>query len=402
MGHETRIERPSGSAPRPAPDLDEPHPRPGSVAPCRGRRPGWAPPRMTAGRLSAALRRWLGVVGSAAVLLLPLRSTAGSLDLGASGYGVSFGNSREWTGLRLNLRDEGVRQVRGLNVTLWKSGRRATGVFSGVQLGLVGPEGATLNGLAVGGLGTGAHRALRGVAIAGMGAGAGGDLTGVALAGLGAGAGGDLTGIALAGLGTGTGGDLRGLAAGLVGAGTGGDGWGLILGGIGAGVGHDLHGAALGGVGAGVGGDLTGVVGGLVGAGVGGTLRGLGFGGAGVGAGKDLVGIGLGGLCVGAGGRLCGLAVGLGGVRADEGIQGIALSAISTGAPTQEGICVGLLNGYVFEDFWFRRRNEGTAGLTVGLVNYAPSLRGVQLGLLNYAGNNPRWARLLPLLNAHW
>jgi hypothetical protein len=38
-------------------------------------------------------------------------------------------------------------------------------------------------------------------------------------------------------------------------------------------------------------------------------------------------------------------------------------------------------------------------GLTIGLFNYATHLSGAQLGLLNYAGNNPRFLRLLPGLN---
>jgi len=45
--------------------------------------------------------------------------------------------------------------------------------------------------------------------------------------------------------------------------------------------------------------------------------------------------------------------------------------------------------------------NRETVGLSIGLVNYTAELRGVQIGLLNYARNNPRWLRLLPFLNLH-
>jgi hypothetical protein len=41
-------------------------------------------------------------------------------------------------------------------------------------------------------------------------------------------------------------------------------------------------------------------------------------------------------------------------------------------------------------------------GLVVGLFNRSRRLNGVQLGLLNFAGNNPGWARWLPLVNAHF
>jgi hypothetical protein len=37
-------------------------------------------------------------------------------------------------------------------------------------------------------------------------------------------------------------------------------------------------------------------------------------------------------------------------------------------------------------------------GLAIGIFNYARTLDGVQVGLLNYAGNKSR-LRLLPLLN---
>ena len=40
-------------------------------------------------------------------------------------------------------------------------------------------------------------------------------------------------------------------------------------------------------------------------------------------------------------------------------------------------------------------------GLSIGIFNYARRLFGVQLGLLNYAKNNPVPFRLLPLLNVH-
>jgi hypothetical protein len=40
-------------------------------------------------------------------------------------------------------------------------------------------------------------------------------------------------------------------------------------------------------------------------------------------------------------------------------------------------------------------------GVTIALYNYARVLRGVQLGLLNWAQNNPAPFRLLPLLNLH-
>jgi hypothetical protein len=48
-------------------------------------------------------------------------------------------------------------------------------------------------------------------------------------------------------------------------------------------------------------------------------------------------------------------------------------------------------------------RVEGVQrGLTIGIFNWARELRGVQIGLLNYAGNNEPPFRLVPILNAHF
>jgi hypothetical protein len=41
-------------------------------------------------------------------------------------------------------------------------------------------------------------------------------------------------------------------------------------------------------------------------------------------------------------------------------------------------------------------------GITIGLFNRAEELHGIQIGLLNYAGNNSGIFRWLPILNAHF
>ncbi len=40
-------------------------------------------------------------------------------------------------------------------------------------------------------------------------------------------------------------------------------------------------------------------------------------------------------------------------------------------------------------------------GLSIGLLNRAEELHGVQIGLLNHAGNNSRYP-WLPIINAHF
>jgi hypothetical protein len=39
-------------------------------------------------------------------------------------------------------------------------------------------------------------------------------------------------------------------------------------------------------------------------------------------------------------------------------------------------------------------------GWTIGIVNYARDLRGVQIGVINIARSNPKGTRVLPLFNA--
>jgi hypothetical protein len=49
---------------------------------------------------------------------------------------------------------------------------------------------------------------------------------------------------------------------------------------------------------------------------------------------------------------------------------------------------------------WVYARHE-SHGLSVGLFNYSTELHGVQLGVLNWAGNNRGILKLLPLVNYH-
>jgi hypothetical protein len=40
-------------------------------------------------------------------------------------------------------------------------------------------------------------------------------------------------------------------------------------------------------------------------------------------------------------------------------------------------------------------------GLSIAVFNYAEELNGVQIGVLNIAGNNESGFQILPILNAH-
>jgi len=47
----------------------------------------------------------------------------------------------------------------------------------------------------------------------------------------------------------------------------------------------------------------------------------------------------------------------------------------------------------------FNQASYNMVGLQIGIFNTAGSLHGVQIGVLNYVGDNPKWARILPLVN---
>lgn len=297
-------------------------------------------------------------VSLAVATLLPAQETGRSLDLGIGGVGLSIGDSRQWKGIRLNARDASLERMDGIHVTL---------------LGPRGGRGGDVRGIALGVPATGG-RSLRGVSVALAGFGATESLTGVGAAGLGLGSGGSLRGVHAAGLGIGAGRDVRGVVVGGLGVGSGGDMRGVIVGGLGIAAKDSLRGVSVAGLGIGAGREARGVLVAGLGIGAGELLDGLAVAGLGVGA-RAVRGIAIGGLGVGAH-DLLGLAVSGALVRVvDDGrLRGAAVAPVT----------------------WVQGAQRG---LSVGLVNYAWSLTGVQLGLVNIVRDNPRPRRVLPLVN---
>jgi hypothetical protein len=315
-----------------------------------------------------------------------------SLDLTVHDFGIGIGNSRHIDGLRLNFRDTAPFSAHGVNATIWMPSKEAgdsevdglalglpltgAGRVRGVALGLGAGADKTLDGIGVGILGVGSGGGLRGVHLGGLGAGTGGDVIGIAAGGLGVGAGGSVYGMIVGGLGAGAGGDFTGIGVGGLGVGAGGRLRGIAVGGLGAGAGQGVQGIALGGLGAGSGGDVQGLIAGGLGAGAGGTIQGVAIGGLGVGA-----------------PRIQGLAVGL--AAGGKEVQGVVVApayfhVVENGSFT--GLSVSAFNRVLGEQ----------RGLAIGLVNYASRLNGVQIGLVNWADNNPSGLKVLPVANAHF
>jgi hypothetical protein len=294
------------------------------------------------------------------VFLLPGRVlfAAKSLALPAKTWGVCFGNSPRFNGLRFNVTDEKLDLVNGVNITLWKANdKKASGTVNGLSLGLI-PYAGELNGIQIGLLGPGAKETMRGINLGLIGAGSGSDMVGLNLGGIGVGAGDDLWGINIASLGIGAGANVLGINIGGLGVGAGDDLIGLNLGGLGVGAGKNVIGITIAGLGAGAGDRMAGL-----------TVCGLGAG-APVLEGLTVAGIGLGGK------RISGVSLALGSIQIVENgtYSGLAVSAFNHIKGTMKGVAIGI-------------------------VNYAYRLKGLQIGLVNIVRDNPKGRGILPIIN---
>jgi hypothetical protein len=309
-------------------------------------------------RRSKVMIRVLGIT-LLLTLLLSINAVtvlrAQSLDLPVKGYGLSFGNSKRFNGLRLNLRDSQVEEINGANITLWRAKDNEQAIVRGMSLGLF-PEAGDLLGMQIG-IGIAAGNSLTGISLGLLGAASEQDVFGITIGGLGAAAGRDITGISVAGLGAASGRNMKGIAVALLGAGAGNDATGVMIGGLGAGAGGNITGLSIGGFGTGCGGELKGIA----------------VGGFGVAA-SEIQGLVIGGF--GAGGeRVKGATLALGWVKIEDSLLGFTASA-------------------------FNQIKGKQTGISLGIVNYAYELKGVQIGLVNYVQKGPRRLRVLPFVNA--
>jgi hypothetical protein len=299
------------------------------------------------------------VIGMFIIISGCLFAAGQSLDIPSKKWGISFGNSKEFSGLRFNFRDSQVKRITGINVTLWQPHKdNKEAIITGVSLGAI-PGGGTLRGLQIGILGVAAEDSLTGVSLGLLGMGAGENITGINIGGLGAGCGNNLKGLNLGGLGVGAGENVTGITIGGIGAGAGKNMMGLNIGGIGVGAGERMAGINIAGIGAGSGKELTGVT--IAGVAAGSTrVRGIVVGGFAVG-GQDLKGLFVAGGCVH--------------VTINGQMTGIAVSPFNYFKGSQSGI-------------------------SIGIVNYAFRVKGVQIGLVNIVRSNPKYLRILPLFNS--
>ena len=200
--------------------------------------------------------------------------------------------------------------------------------------------------------------------------------------------GGKVNGVALGLPLTGSG-ALSGIGLGLLGISVDSSLTGMVLAGLGAGAGQDIKGIVFTGLGAGAGRDITGIA----------------ISGIGIGAGQHMTGVSLSGVAAGAGGTLRGIHVAGIGIGATN-VRGIILSGFAAGG--HDVYALSMAPGYFKIDHDGRQRGVSIAafnrirgvqeGLTIGIVNWTRQLEGIQIGLINGAGNKKRM-RWMPFVN---
>jgi len=318
---------------------------------------------------------------------------AQSLNLPTNRYGISFGNSRNFTGLRFNVIDRDVEEIKGINVTFWRSDENKEARVTGISLGFYSPEAGNLTGIQAGGI-VAAHQQLKGISFGLLAAGAEDECRGITIGGIAAGAGDSAHGIMIGGLAAGAGDSGKGIMIGGLAAGAGDNFTGFAAGLLAAGAGDSGKGIMIGGLASGAGDSFTGLSAGLLASGAGDSAHGIMIGGLAAGAGDSATGITIGGIFAGAGDSLYGLTIG-GLAAGSQDITGITLALGIVKAVND-----GSMNGFSASAFNHIKGRQH--GVTLGIVNYAHELNGIQLGVINYVRDNPLMWRVLPLVNAHF
>ncbi len=329
------------------------------------------------------------------------------LSISVNNYGIAFGHVPVINGLRFNFRDINLNRVHGMNITIVAPREPSYGTVRGIAIGLPMTGAANMTGVSAAFGGITVNESLRGIQVALLGIGAGSGISGITAAGLGFGADGDVRGLNFAGLGLGADGHISGITVAGLGFGADGNVTGLNIAGLGFGSDGNIAGINLAGLGFGADGNITGLNFTVLGFGAGGSVRGINLAGLGIASGENISGINISGLGIASGNYISGISLSGFGIASQRlfgltispaaGARDLAMGAFI--APAYFRIEEGTLKGVSISAFNHIRGNQH--GLTIGIYNYARKLSGIQIGLLNYAANNPRGLRLLPLANAN-
>src|SRR5437588_9396414 len=91
---------------------------------------------------------------SIGLIVLGVRAASAQvIDLTLNNVGIAIGDKPEMTGLRINYRDRHLREITGINATIWTPHDPASGTVNGIALGLPATGAGEINGLALAVLG---------------------------------------------------------------------------------------------------------------------------------------------------------------------------------------------------------------------------------------------------------
>ncbi|MDP8238041.1 MAG: hypothetical protein P9X24_03040 [Candidatus Hatepunaea meridiana] len=315
---------------------------------------------------SSLLKLNFTVYSALLLLLISVNSVFGSINVTAWDYGFGFGNSKGINGIRINLSDERLERVNGINLTIWKPRNNPDAIINGAAFGIVGPDaGEAINGIAIGLVKVKGGK-LRGVSLSPIGL-ASDEVWGLGVGGIGL-ASDRVNGIGISGIGIAAD-RIRGLGFGTIGLSCN-KLRGIGVGGIGIAA-SDVKGILIGGVGV-ASGEMTGLAFGLIGVAI-----------------EDFYGISIGGIGI-AGDNITGICLSGVGIGADQ-LNGVFLSGLGIKGKGMQGLGISSYNGI-----------KGVQrGVTIGLLNRADELHGCQIGILNIAHNNSGILKVLPFINFH-
>jgi len=312
-----------------------------------------------------------------------------SLDIGINSTGISFGNSECWNGIRINTTDCEVKNVNGINITLWKPEKNPASTVNGIALGIA-PAAKNINGLSFGLAALLGKKNLRGINI-GTIATVGGNIGGLNFGGLALVSRDNIAGINFGGFATVAKGNISGINFG---------GFALVSN-------KNISGVNVGGLALVSKGNINGINFGGLALVSNSNVSGINIGGLAIVSKEGIKGINVGGLALVSKGDIFGLNQSIIATFSKGTIKGFNFSGYKMEADEFYGLNVtpgwvevGNLYGISIASF---HKIEGTQkGLVIGILNIAEELKGVQLGLINIAKNNSGILKVLPLINFHF
>ena len=328
-----------------------------------------------------------------------------SINLGYENYGISFGNSEYHSGIRLNFSDCGIKEINGINITLWEPKKNPGSVINGMAFGLA-PLASRIYGINIGIAASITERSMYGINFGGLALVSGGDIYGINVGGLAAVAENEISGINIGGLALVSENNIKGVNIGGLAVVAEKEIWGVSFSSLALVSESGMKGINLSGLanvseGSMMGINMAGLA--LVSEE---SIQGMNFGGLALVGEKGIRGINIGGAAVVAeDGNILGLSATLGKIFTYNDINGITVAGYKTEAENFHGInsaiCwteLGTLQGISISGLNKINRQNG---ISIGLFNIAEILNGIQIGLINIADNNPVPFRILPFINMH-